>query len=263
MPINQRACYEEQDEFLSHIVKNHKRGSMIMKRHSSTCRGLKTAASASGLLVAGLISAGVARAGCTDARVPLRPATYAPTVESAHLSDAVYRLGDYDAARLIPVWYDQDERAAIVGFWTFEWRARADAALPNDNPGIPDGALLDFGLVQWHEDGTEITNSGGRTPAVGDVCMGAWKQVDRSTFILRHLALGYGPPPGPVMGYQGVAVLEMRVKVDSGGHTYHGNFTLTQYMSKFDPTVPGSEFDESTVEFTLSGTVKATRVAAD
>jgi hypothetical protein len=35
---------------------------------------------------------------------------------------------------------------------------------------------------------------------------------------------------------------------------------LTQYMSKFDPTVPGSEFDQSTVEFTLSGTVKATRV---
>jgi len=33
-------------------------------------------------------------------------------------------------------------------------------------------------------------------------------------------------------------------------------------MSKFDPMVPGSEFDTSTVEFTLSGTVKATPVEA-
>ncbi len=38
--------------------------------------------------------------------------------------------------------------------------------------------------------------------------------------------------------------------------------TLTQYMSKFYPTIPGSEFDQSTVEFTLSATVKATRVEA-
>jgi hypothetical protein len=30
----------------------------------------------------------------------------------------------------------------------------------------------------------------------------------------------------------------MQVKVNTGGHTYHGNFTLTQYMSKLDPTVP-------------------------
>jgi hypothetical protein len=234
-----------------------------MKSYSSACKGLKTAAAASGLLVAGLVITGAARAACTDVKIPLRPGTSAPPVGSAHVSDAVYRAGEYGVARPVLVGNDHDEGAAIVGFWTFEWRAKADTGLPNDNPGIPDGALLDFGLIQWHEDGTEITNSGGRTPAVGDVCMGTWKQVERSTFKLRHLALGYGPPPGPVTGYQGVAVLEMQVKVDSGAHTYRGNFTLTQYMSKFDPTVPGSEFDQSTVEFTLSGTVKATRVEVD
>jgi len=170
-----------------------------------------------------------------------------------HLSDAVYRSGEYGGARIILVHNDQDEVATIVGLWKFELRAK-------DNQGIPDGTLLDFGLIQWHEDGTEITNSGGRTPAVGNVCMGTWKQVGPSTFKLTHLALGYGPPQGPVTGYQGVVLLEMQVRVDSGGHTYHGSFTLTQYMSKFDPTIPGSEFDQSTVEFTVSGTVKATRV---
>ena len=210
-----------------------------------------------GALVAGLATGGAARAACTDVKLPFAPGS---SSASAHLSDAVYRAGEFDGARMVLVQNNQDEGAAIVGFWTFEWRAKADPAIPNDNPGIPDGALLDFGLIQWHEDGTEITNSGGRTPAVGDVCMGTWKQVGPSTFRLTHLALGYGPPSGPVMGYQGLALIEMRVTVDSGGRTYHGDFTLTQYMSKFDPTVPGSEFDQSTAEFTLSGTVRATRV---
>ena len=219
------------------------------------------------LTIAILVTTGVAtlafsaasQAGCADATWSGAPQTRAGD-GLAHFSDVVYRPGEIGAARAFLVGDNQDEIAPIVGFWTFEWRAKANPALPNDNPGIPDGALLDFGLIQWHPDGTEITNSGGRTPAVGDVCMGSWTQVAPSTFKLTHLALGYGPPPGPVMGYQGVAVLEMLVQVDSGAHTYHGNFTLTQYASKFDPTVPGSEFDQSTVEFTLSGIVKATRV---
>jgi hypothetical protein len=194
-----------------------------------------------------------ANAACVDPR--------ALHAGAAHLSDALYRSGEYGGAKRVSL-QNEDDVAAIVGFWTFEWRAKADPNAPNNNPSIPDGALLDFGLILWHEDGTEITNSGGRTPAVGDVCMGAWKQVGPATFKLTHLALGYGPPPGPVMGYQGLAVLDMEVKVDAGGHTYHGNFTLTQYASKFDPSVPGSEFDRSTVEFTLSGTVKAARVQA-
>jgi hypothetical protein len=220
---------------------------------AKTARGL-----ALGLAVTGLAFGGAARAACSDAKVPFLPRTSALTT-GFHLSDAVYRPGE---GRMILV-DDRQEGAGIVGFWTFEWRSKADPKLPNNNPGIPDGALLDFGLIQWHEDGTEITNSGGRTPSVGDVCMGAWKQVGPSTFQLTHLALGYGPPPGPVMGYQGVALLEMQVKVDAGGHAYHGNFVLTQFANKFDPAVPGSEFDQSTVEFTLSGTTKANRVEAN
>jgi hypothetical protein len=196
------------------------------------------------------VCAAPASAGCADPQ--------ALRADVAHLTGALYRPGE-GAVTLVS---EREQEPAIVGFWTFEWRAKADPDAPNDNPGIPDGALLDFGLIQWHPDGTEITNSGGRTPAVGDVCMGAWKQVGPSTFKLTHLALGYGPPPGPVQGYQGLAVLEMQVKVDSGAQSYHGSFTLTQYANKFDPTVPGSEFDHSTVEFTLSGTVKAARVSA-
>jgi hypothetical protein len=216
---------------------------------------MKTLLALSAVTLTSAIYAAPASAGCVDPK--------SAQAELEHFVDAVYRPGEYGGARTFLVHDEQDEHAAIVGFWTFEWRAKADPELPNDNPGIPDGALLDFGLIQWHADGTEITNSGGRTPAVGDVCMGSWKQIGPSTFKLTHLALGYGPPPGPVLGYQGLAVLEMQVKVDADHHSYHGNFALTQYMSKFDPNVPGSEFDHSTVEFTLSGIVKAKRVAVN
>jgi len=213
---------------------------------------MKTLVALSAVSLTCAIFAAPASAGCVDPKD--LPAGL------AHFTPAVYRPGEYAGGLVLVHDHDQDDNDGIVGFWTFEWRAKADPSIPNDNPGIPDGALLDFGLVLWHDDGTEVTNSGGRTPAVGDVCMGSWKRVGPSTFKLTHLALGYGPPQGPVMGYQGVAVLEMQVKVDSGGQTYHGHFNLTQYMSKFDPNVPGSEFDTSTPEFTLSGTVKAKRV---
>jgi len=36
----------------------------------NTCKGLKTAAAASGLLVAGLVTATAAGAACTDAKTP-------------------------------------------------------------------------------------------------------------------------------------------------------------------------------------------------
>ena len=232
-----------------------------MKRYSSAFVGLKTAAAAVSLLIAGLAISGAAQAACTDVKMRFRPATLAPPSGSVHFSDAVYRPGEYGAADSILVSSDQNqfEGAAIVGLWTWEWRALGNTG----TGGPPDGALLDFGLIQWHDDGTEITNSGGRTPAVGDVCMGVWRQVGHSTFELTHLALGYGPPPGPAMGYQGLALLAMKVTVASGGHTYHGNFTLTQYHNNFNPSVPDSEFDRSAVDFTLTGTVTATRVTTD
>jgi hypothetical protein len=211
-----------------------------------------------GIAIAGFALSGAARAACVDASSPFKPTSGAPS-GAARLSDTVYRPGT--AGNLMPVWdYQGDE---IVGTWKFEWRAKASASAPNDNPGIPDGALLDFGTIQWHDDGTEITISGGRTPAVGDVCMGSWRYVGHSTYKLTHLAMGYGPPPGPATGYSGLAVLEMTVTVDPGSHSYHGSFALTQYASKFNPTVPNSEFDTSSVEFTLTGTVKGARLEAN
>ena len=168
--------------------------------------------------------------------------------------------------RFVPAVYHPDENGAtfgvafeespaVVGLWEFEWRAKGNAA------GPPDGTLLDFGTVAWNEDGTEVTISGGRTPAVGDVCMGAWRQVGHSTFRLTHLAMGYGPPPGPPAGYAGLAEVQMQVSVAPDEDSFHGNFTLTQYKLKLDPNVPFSAFDRSEIAFALTGTVTAKRVS--
>jgi hypothetical protein len=209
---------------------------------TGTHRTLRCSAACLALGVLGLAYGGVVQANCLDINL------------------ATTRSGN-GPPRLIPTAYHSEESgsstedaAAIVGLWKFEWRAKGNA-------GIPDGALLDFGTVLWHEDGTEVTVSGGRTPAVGDVCMGAWRQVGHSTFRLTHLAMGYGPPQGPPSGYGGLTTLQMQVTVDSDDDTYHGWFTLTQYQLKFDPTVPWSEFDQSETAFVLTGTVTGKRVS--
>jgi hypothetical protein len=204
-----------------------------------------------GFAVLGAVFGGAVQASCLDAKAVAAPV-------SRHLADnsggrfvsAVYHPGA-DGAGFVQASFD--ESPAIVGTWEFEWRAKDDVQ-------FPDGTLIDFGTIQWHEDGTEITISGGRTPAVGDVCMGSWRQVGHSKFRLTHVAMGYGPPPGPATGYGGLAVLDMTVTVDPSGDSYHGWFTLTQYHLKFDPNVPFSEFDTSQVDYQFGGPVTAVRL---
>jgi hypothetical protein len=216
-------------------------------RHSVTADGPRVALRRSLPLLTlgafGLVFGGAVQARCGETpAVPAQPAA--------------------NDGRLIPVGYrfvsdegDDWEHAGIVGLWEFEWHSKGNA-------GIPDGAVLDFGTVLWHADGTEVTVSGGRTPAVGDVCMGAWRQVGPGTFRLTHLAMGYGPPQGPPVGYGGIAVLDMTVTLGPNGNAYHGHFTLTQYNPSSNPDAPFSEFDQSSVAFVLSGNVAGRRVAA-
>ena len=210
-------------------------------------RGMRRALRRSALWLtlglSGLGFGGAVQAGCLEATLPRAFSAEG----SPRLIPATYHSGEDDGSA--------QAGAAIVGLWEFEWRAKGNAA------GPPDGTLLDFGTVVWNEDGTEVTISGGRAPAVGDVCMGAWRQVGHSTFRLTHLAMGYGPPSGPPTGYGGLAELQMQVSVSPDEDSFHGNFTLTQYKLKFDPNVPFSAFDRSEIAFALTGTVTAKRVS--
>jgi hypothetical protein len=194
-----------------------------------------------GLALAAVSLAGTANAACTDPGWSHQPGN-APGFLSA-----VYHPAS-DAAWAMTV---SDDSASIVGLWKIEMISRSTAT--NTNP-MPDGVLIDFGIVAWHSDGTELLNSGSRNPADGDFCQGVWAKVGDSTFALNHMALAWTNG-----AYTGPAVIRERVTVDESGHHYHGSFKLTQYLAS---VTPGHEFDEDTALVTITGTVTGTRMTA-
>ncbi len=110
----------------------------------------------------------------------------------------------------------------IVGLWQVTFTAEGNG--PN---GPPDGAPIDAALVVWHDDGTEIMNSG-RPAQDGNFCMGIWKKTTYTTYKLNHFALGndttnapsgIGNPAGPTH------IVEW-VSISRDGKSYSGTFVL-------------------------------------
>ncbi|MFI4869712.1 MAG: hypothetical protein ACHQDD_10245 [Steroidobacterales bacterium] len=205
-------------------------------------RGMRVKALAltAALGLIGMMLAGEASAECWN--VPSPPAA----TRSSRFVAAVYRPDETRAAAWMPVL--EEERAetpSIVGLWKVEFHAKG-------NTGIPDGFLIDFGVVAWHDDGTEIMNSGMRDPSTGNFCMGAWRQVGASTFKLNHIGLSWQSGT-----YQGSASIQELVTVAPSGNSYQGSFVITQYL--------GSEFDESTIAppTPIHGVVTGTRVTVN
>jgi hypothetical protein len=111
---------------------------------------------------------------------------------------------------------DNDSEHSIVGFWTFEMKAK-------DSPGLPDGFVVDHGFAQWHSDGTEIMNSS-RPPATGSFCLGVWKRTGES-YKLNHFALSWNPDNT----FFGQANIREDVRLSEDGKSFSGTFSLTQY----------------------------------
>lgn len=165
----------------------------------------------------------------------------------------------------------------ITGLWKFTFSAHGDigtAAPPNALP-LPDGTPVDAGFVTWHDDGTELMNSG-RTPASGSFCMGVWKQTGPKTFKLNHWAISWIPDyqPGLTNSWSqipggldevfkafGPANIEETITL-TGENSYKGSFRLTQYVN--DGT-HGSITDVSSapVAFVIVGDVNAQRVTVN
>jgi hypothetical protein len=100
---------------------------------------------------------------------------------------------------------------SIVGMWSFKMMAGS--------------ATVDFGYQQWHSDGTELMNSGGRAPATENFCMGVWTQNAPGHYHLNHFALSYD-----TSGTLNARVnIKEDVTVDSSGASYAGPFTLSVY----------------------------------
>ncbi|MGH8313586.1 MAG: hypothetical protein ACRETU_00355 [Steroidobacterales bacterium] len=169
---------------------------------------------------------------------------------SAGFAPAVYHPGEQDLAGFLQV-SDFERTASIVGLWKFEWLSDGKSAA-----GPPKGVLLDFGLQAWHDDGTEIINSGNQNPVDSNFCLGAWRQVGRHSYVVKHMPLAYkgGSYVGPV-------VITESITLSQSGNSFTGHLTLTPYLAT---NMPGHEFDLTTplVPEAITGTITGTRLVA-
>ncbi len=125
---------------------------------------------------------------------------------------------------------------SIVGMWSFKMTVGSQTA--------------DFGYQQWHSDGTELMNSGGRAPASENFCMGVWRQTGPARYHLNHLALSYDPSTGTINARVNI---KEDVVLDPTGSSYSGTFSIDVY----DPS------GTTKVAPTTSGQVTAQRVRAN
>jgi len=104
----------------------------------------------------------------------------------------------------------------IVGFWKFAFTA-------------PDGSPIDFGFQSWHDDGTEITNSGAQLPTTGNFCTGAWAQLRGGAYVLTHWAIGWNLPATDPSDLFGMINIKETVTVDRTGTIMTGTVSLDLY----------------------------------
>ncbi|HXU98951.1 MAG TPA: hypothetical protein VG166_00455 [Caulobacteraceae bacterium] len=104
--------------------------------------------------------------------------------------------------------------ASIVGMWSFKF--------------IVGGHTIGWGYQVWHEDGTEITNSGDRAPATENFCMGVWGQSSANRYSLNHFALSYD-----ANGNLNAKVnIKETVTVNPSATVYDGPFSFDIYDPK-------------------------------
>lgn len=130
---------------------------------------------------------------------------------------------------------------SIVGFWHVKF-------VSEGSKGIPDGAEIDAGYSQWHSDGTEIMNSGGRSPITSNFCLGVWQQLGGSKYKLNHFATAWDPTGSTLIGPANIKEL---VTLDSTGNNFSGTFTINQY----------SEAGKKLAH--VQGTITGTRITVD
>ena len=182
-----------------------------------------------GVGMIGLILAVAANAECGDIQRYKGAASLQP--------QSWQEMGALGTASLLQI---ADATDPIVGFWQVTLTAKGN------NPGPPDGTVLDKGFSQWHSDGTEILNSS-RPPVTQSFCLGVWKKVAPGTYKLNHFPISWDANSNLV----GVANIREEVTLSPNGKTFTGTFTLDQYDTA------------GNVLAHLVGTVSAVRLTVD
>ncbi len=201
--------------------------------------------------------------GTQDARAGCGP----ETARSA-MTPAVYRM-DRAGALLqtdFEDWRGPLVTSPITGLWKFTFTGQGNtgpAAMFNGQP-------VDAGFVTWHDDGTELMNSG-RAPVSGSFCMGVWKRTSPTTYRLNHWALSWVPdyhpgtttwswPLDEALEPLGPTNIQETVTLAGDQNHYTGKFTLTQYQ--YDGTNV-TDAEPTKVALVIVGVISATRITAD
>lgn len=123
-------------------------------------------------------------------------------------------------AALVTVANSNDDAAAITGLWHVKFIAQGNAG------GPPDGTEIDAGYAQWHSDGTEIMNSGARSPITSNFCLGVWESLGGGKYKLNHFAIAWDSTGANLIG---PANIKEVVTLSAEGNSFAGTFSITQY----------------------------------
>ncbi len=195
-------------------------------------------------------------------------------IGSAGAKPMIYR-SDGSGGLLRTGFFEPFRSSAITGLWKFVFRAEGDTGngAPAKALPLPNGTLVDAGYASWHDDGTELMNSG-RAPSSGSFCMGVWKQVGSRTYKLNHWALAWIPDyqPGVTNSWSqlpggideafhafGPLNIQETITLTGANSGYQGTFRLTQYVNDGTKT-PINDVSGAPVAFVVVGKVSATRV---
>ena len=130
---------------------------------------------------------------------------------------------------------DHYNEPSIVGFWHFKMSVGVN--------------VIDGGTQQWHSDGAEVMDSGARSPLIGNVCFGVWKQVGERQYKLNHRGIGFDAAGSAVNGVDSIII---NVTLSRDGNSYSGTFTIYPY----DP-------DGNFIAPAVKGTITGTRITVD
>ena len=104
----------------------------------------------------------------------------------------------------------QTTSTSIVGLWHVQYTS--------------DGQPFYEALDEWHGDGTEFENAN-VPPAVGNICLGVWKQTENGEARLNHIGWTFDAN-GNSTGY---FTLTETNRVGPKGNAYRGRFDYKQY----------------------------------
>jgi hypothetical protein len=186
-----------------------------------------------GVLLASLFSIGArAQCGASDGHL-------AANAASSLLMRSPAPATAQQATATVAATVQSQSANSIVGFWHVKFVSKGTT-------GIPDGAVIDQGFSQWHQDGTEILNSS-RPPATSNFCLGVWEKTGDHSYKLNHFALSSDLNGNMI----GPANIRENVTLSASGNSYSGTFSIDQYDTAGNLLIH------------IQGTVSATRITPD